>query len=291
MLIHLSPSCVECPHCNFRNNEIQSASSIQERGRKEVCSIKSQKDLSRQVVKSEFAVVRFEELDFEIPSTSQRGILSTIDGILDRCIEGLRQDQEARKVLLTRTHHQFYLTSALFIQEQHPDLYEQIEKIIKVLQSYYDSQATFTFTIDDPTGNSYIENLCSPSPDPQITTTYYTRTREQEVEIGLPVAAEDDNESGRAGDENEEEEDEFELKQQVHIFPGNCSRCNTPSETKMHLLDIPHFKEVIVMSTNCDSCGFKSNEVKAGGAVAEKGRRITLIMTEIDDLSRDILKV
>ncbi len=91
--------------------------------------------------------------------------------------------------------------------------------------------------------------------------------------------------------EVENEEDEFELNQQVHVFPGNCSRCNGPGETKMHLLDIPHFKEVIVMSTVCDVCGFKSNEVKAGGAVAAKGKTIRLVMTEMDDLSRDILKV
>ena len=164
-------------------------------------------------------------------------------------------------------------------------MHEQIEKVLQVLQGYYDNKSEFTITIDDPTGNSYIENLCSPNQDPQIVTKLYDRTLEQEREIGLPVAS---NDEVTAPLENE---DEFELNQQVHVFPGNCSRCNTPSETKMHLLDIPHFKEVIIMSTNCDSCGFKSNEVKAGGAVAEKGRKITLLMTEIDDLSRDILKV
>ncbi|KAJ3368219.1 nucleolar zinc-finger protein [Kappamyces sp. JEL0680] len=44
------------------------------------------------------------------------------------------------------------------------------------------------------------------------------------------------------------------------------------------------------MATVCDVCGFKSNEVKAGGAVAAKGKKISLVMTDIDDLSRDILK-
>ena len=29
--------------------------------------------------------------------------------------------------------------------------------------------------------------------------------------------------------------------------------------------DIPHFKEVIIMACNCDVCGYKSNDVKAGG--------------------------
>ncbi|CAG8648783.1 24805_t:CDS:2, partial [Gigaspora rosea] len=38
------------------------------------------------------------------------------------------------------------------------------------------------------------------------------------------------------------------------------------------------------------SCGYKSNEVKAGGPIAPKGKKITLKMEEIEDLSRDILK-
>jgi zinc finger protein len=67
----------ECPHCGFKNNEIQSASAIALHGMRQTCSIKTQRDLSRQVVKSEYATVRFEELDFEIPPTSQKGILST----------------------------------------------------------------------------------------------------------------------------------------------------------------------------------------------------------------------
>lgn len=59
----------------------------------------------------------------------------------------------------------------------------------------------------------------------------------------------------------------------------------------MKVVNIPYFKEVVLMSTVCDNCGYKSNEVKSGGEVSEKGRRITLRITEPEDLSRDILKV
>ena len=54
---------------------------------------------------------------------------------------------------------------------------------------------------------------------------------------------------------------------------------------------IPHFKEVIVMALTCDTCGYRSNEVKSGAGVNEKGTRITLHLTDPSDLSRDILKV
>jgi zinc finger protein len=45
------------------------------------------------------------------------------------------------------------------------------------------------------------------------------------------------------------------------------------------------------MSTNCEACGYKDNEVKAGGAVSEQGKKITLLIEDAEDLSRDLLKV
>lgn len=45
------------------------------------------------------------------------------------------------------------------------------------------------------------------------------------------------------------------------------------------------------MSTNCDHCGYRDNEVKSGAAISEKGKRIILKVEDPEDLSRDILKV
>jgi zinc finger protein len=55
-------------------------------------------------------------------------------------------------------------------------------------------------------------------------------------------------------------------------------------------IDIPYFKEVVVMSFTCDECGYKNNEVKAGGAVSPVGRRVVLLVKTKEDLSRDVLK-
>lgn len=64
--------------------------------------------------------------------------------------------------------------------------------------------------------------------------------------------------------------------------------CTLDSLTK---LDIPYFKEIVLMAFTCDECGYKSNEVKCGGAVSEKARKITFKATTPEDLTRDILKV
>lgn len=45
------------------------------------------------------------------------------------------------------------------------------------------------------------------------------------------------------------------------------------------------------MATNCYACGYRDNEVKSGGAVAPKGKKITLKVEDEEDLSRDLLKV
>lgn len=45
------------------------------------------------------------------------------------------------------------------------------------------------------------------------------------------------------------------------------------------------------MSTNCECCGYRDNEVKAGSAISEKGKKITLKVVDQEDLRRDVLKV
>jgi len=44
------------------------------------------------------------------------------------------------------------------------------------------------------------------------------------------------------------------------------------------------------MSTNCEACGYKHNEIKSVGAISDKGKRITLKVQDAEDLTRDILK-
>jgi hypothetical protein len=45
------------------------------------------------------------------------------------------------------------------------------------------------------------------------------------------------------------------------------------------------------MATNCDACGHRSNEVKSGGGIKQKGLRIEVKIKNKDDFNRDVLKV
>lgn len=87
-------------------------------------------------------------------------------------------------------------------------------------------------------------------------------------------------EAGETERENEE----------IFSFQGNCGTCNAALTTLMKRVSIPYFKDILIMSTNCDQCGYRDNEVKSGSAIPPKGKRLTLRVEDGEDLSRDILK-
>ncbi|KAI8143923.1 ZPR1 zinc-finger domain-containing protein [Fennellomyces sp. T-0311] len=254
----------ECPHCGFRNNELQSAGAFNEKGQTVSCQVAGKEDLDRQLVKSDFASVKFEELELEIPPSRRRGLLTTVEGLVTNAIEDLAEGQPVRK-------------------HTDEDVYNKIEAVIQQLTAYQEGKQPFTLTIDDASGNSYIENRCLPAQDPKLTVRWYTRTPEQNEFLGLQSQEQQQQpQLPASGDDDETPE--------VLSFPANCSHCNAPSQTNMHVMDIPHFKEVVIMATSCEQCGYKSNEVKAGGPISAQGKKITLKITDAEDLSRDILK-
>ena len=63
----------ECLHCGYQNNELQPGSKIGDKGIRITLHVKSETDLNRQVVKSDYTSVKIPEIEFEIPSQSQKG--------------------------------------------------------------------------------------------------------------------------------------------------------------------------------------------------------------------------
>lgn len=62
-----------CDHCGYQNNEIQSASIVPEEGVKVTLTVLTKDDLNRQLVKSDYTSIKIPEVNFEIPSKSQKG--------------------------------------------------------------------------------------------------------------------------------------------------------------------------------------------------------------------------
>ncbi|NXH13032.1 ZPR1 protein, partial [Bucco capensis] len=251
-------SSFACDSCSWANTEIQSAGRIQEQAVCYTLTVTSRQDMNREVVKTDCATARIPELDFEIPAFTQKGVLTTIEGIIDRAIVGLEQEQPLRRAT-------------------DEEVASKIEEFISKLKQLKEVHSSFTFILDDPSGNSFVENPHAPQKDEALVVTHYRRTPQQAALLGLQL-------DERPADSMED------LRNEVLQFNTNCPECNAPASTNMKLVQIPHFKEVIIMATNCDSCGHRTNEVKSGGAMEAQGSRITLRITDPSDMSRDILK-
>ncbi|PPD89661.1 hypothetical protein GOBAR_DD13391 [Gossypium barbadense] len=297
-------SAFECPHCGERNNEVQFAGEIQPKGCHYHLEVQpgDPKLFSRQVVKSESATIKIPELDFEIPPEAQRGSLSTVEGILVRAIDGLQALQEERKKV-------------------DPQTGEAIDQFLLKLRACATGESPFTFILDDPAGNSFIENPFAPSPDPSLSIKFYDRTPEQQASLGYLVDPSQLN-ADAAMEETSNDVDQirrqphgsvgaaagqkaiaqsnsaeiaealfrYSAPEEVMTFPSTCGACAARSETRMFVTRIPYFQEVIVMASTCDACGYRNSELKPGGAIPDKGKRITLSVKNINDLSRDVIK-
>ncbi|CAF91254.1 unnamed protein product, partial [Tetraodon nigroviridis] len=215
-------SSFSCPHCQWANTEIQSAGRIQDQGVCYTLQVRTKEDLNREVVKADSATTRIPQLDFEIPAFTQKGCLSTVEGILERAAAGLEQDQAARRAA-------------------EPQLAEKIQEFIR---SSGGAEAGCLSTVE-----GILERAAA----------------------GL----EQDQAARRAADPS---------------WLRRSRKCNAAASTNMKLVQIPHFKEVIIMATSCDSCGHRTNEVKSGGATEAMGTRISLHVTDVSDMSRDVLK-
>lgn len=258
----------ECPHCGYRNSELQSASALSDKGAKTTCILTDKSDLNRQIVRTEYATISIPELELELPANFKKSYLSTIEGILNNTILDLKTGQDTRKI-------------------EFPAIYEKIDVIVSKLEAFLAKPTKLTLIIDDPSGNSYIENFMYPKTDPKLRSIFYVRSKEQMIQMGY--ATEDDSIEPLSEDGIDLGSHEID-KQEVFRFHTNCPACQKPTETRMHLIEIPYFKEVLIMATTCDLCGYKTNEVKTSGSLSEKGKRISLKLTSIEDVSRDILK-
>ena len=64
------------------------------------------------------------------------------------------------------------------------DVAYSIKNLIDLSQCKHIFRDSFQL-IDDPSGNSFIENLLAPKADPDREVTYYTRTKEQDKAVGI----------------------------------------------------------------------------------------------------------
>ncbi|XP_076761395.1 zinc finger protein Zpr1 [Xylocopa sonorina] len=258
----------DCENCGYQNNEIQNSGKIAEKGIRITLQVKSPRDLNRQVVKSDYTSIKIPSLDFEIPSRSQKGEITTIEGIIERSINGLEQDQPERR-------------------EKFPNSAVQIDQFLEKLRKLKSLEEPFSMIFEDISGECHVENPKAPLKDEGCTITQFKRTKDQNHILGIYTEETEDTLLKPI------KEGEYPLEQiegEVLSFKTNCPECNCPCETNMKMTNIPHFKEVVIMATVCESCGHRTNEVKSGGGIEPLGVKIEVTVAGKEDFSRDLLK-
>lgn len=87
-------SSFECPHCDYKNNQLDPAIEIKPKGVRLSLKIKDKEDLDRYVITTNYTSVQIADLDFEIPPMSQQSQVTTVEGILSKTISNLNEQKE-----------------------------------------------------------------------------------------------------------------------------------------------------------------------------------------------------
>ena len=276
----------------------------------------TREDLNRQLVKSASCSVMIPQYELTIPPS--RGQLTTVEGLIRDIVADLSTGQPLRKYQDENayTKIQSIIDNIKVVLDDDEEDEHQDATGPKETKEKDHIFPPFTVQLDDPAGNSFIEFLESTA-DPKWNLRTYARTHAQNVALGIAAPDGVDAESDpnaikkikEAVDQAVTEQSAGEIKDdEIFVFPGSCSSCSRPLDTLMKKVNIPYFKvgdyvgyfqyhlytyslkDIFIMSTNCDSCGYRDNEVKSGSAISEKGKKIILKVEDREDLSRDILK-
>ena len=203
-------------------------------------------------MKSDTCIFRIEDIDLEIPAG--RGQLTNIEGVLLMVQKDLEGKQDERKAI----NH---------------ELYEKINIIIHKLSQMVACEGfPITVSLNDPAGNSWIEPSAADRIGKRVRHEY-ARTSEQNNVLGLAMTDDVPAEPVPAPSEyrisqmhphmddqtaaNNVDEDDDIVENKVYTFPDNCSSCQKICETNMKMVNIPYFKEIVLMSTFCNNCGCK----------------------------------
>ena len=82
----------------------------------------------------------------------------------------------------------------------------------------------------------------------------------------------------------------YSAPEEVMVFDGGCPDCPAQASTRMFVTRIPYFREVVVMCTSCDACGYRNSELRSGGEIPARGRTVRLQVRSGADLNRDVIK-
>ena len=157
-----------CEVCGAKTNEVKAGGGIEPQGKKITLRITDPTDMSRDVLKSETCSITIPELEFEMGGQAIGSRFTTIEGLMNNIMENILQNS-------------FWGGGDGLA----PDIADKLEKFKEKFAKFQEAKEFFTLILDDPAGNSYLQNVYAPDDDPELTIDHYERTFEQNDELGL----------------------------------------------------------------------------------------------------------
>ena len=74
------------------------------------------------------------------------------------------------------------------------------------------------------------------------------------------------------------------------VLKSMCVNCGKSGETRLLLVKIPHFRDILVSSFRCSHCAYNNNDVQSTGSIQEQGQKISLRVESTKDLDRQLIK-
>lgn len=168
-------SGVHCEHCHYRTSDVQVGGATPEKGRKITLSVESQKDLLRDVLSSEFAVLEVPYIPLRAEPGSLSGRFTTVEGLLTRCKDNLNA--------------QLFDAGDGKIRGGDSVTEEQSSGwagFFKKLDQCINAEVKFELSLTDPMAKSYIQSLTDEGVnDRQLQVVDYVRSEEENEELGL----------------------------------------------------------------------------------------------------------
>jgi zinc finger protein len=146
-----------CEFCGYRNTEIKHGGGMSDHATKIVFNVNSEKDLNRDLFKSDSCTFEIPEIDFSMAPGSLDSMYTTVEGLLVKLHESLTENNP------------FGVGDSAANRK-----YMEFLESLKELKEW--KRGPFKIILDDAISNCFIYNPHAPEADPQIEVTVYERT-------------------------------------------------------------------------------------------------------------------
>ncbi|KAJ5785322.1 nucleolar zinc-finger protein [Penicillium pulvis] len=198
-----------CPSCGYKSSDVRTGGEVPALGKRITLRIENEVDLSRDILKSNTCALKSEDLEIEVQPGTLGGRFTSVEGLLTEIKDQL-------------FGHIFDAEGASGGDSMENTEKGKWERFFANLDAAIAGEKKFSITLEDPMANSYVQDLCSPAVDPQITIEEYERTAEEEDDLGLThMKTEGYEEDEEKKDEEKKDEDKPEDQEKATAAMDN----------------------------------------------------------------------